>query len=263
MVQFSSLYGARLDRELHAADSTNLFTTARRQNAVNEAQEEWARVTECLERRSSITITGGTAEYNLNSTTVIPGGDFVEWAKTGPEFRYTDASSQVTVLAGDDLPRRTVDWLHRYEPGWQISTVASSVKQTPSVWYERIDGGNRYLGFYPVPSTGSSASAECFVTYQARPSAMASDTSEPFTVNSTLRADLRPYHQALVHYAASQLEKLRPDEQASASQLQRFIGYLTAYLQEHRIKTGTHLTTSRSYFRRAARQDDRPKDPRT
>lgn len=261
MAIFSSLYGNRLDRELGSADSTQLFTSARRQSAVNEGQEEFARLTNCLERRSSITITGGTAEYNLNSTTIVPGGDFYEWAPRGVEFRYTDASSNTQVLAGEDLPRRDPLWLDRYEPGWQVSTVASSIQQMPSVWYERMDGGARYLGFWPVPSTGSSASAEAFVTYQARPAAMTSDTNEPFTVNSSVRFDLRPYHQALVHYAAYQLEKLRRDDQASDRQLQRFLGYVAQWQQAMRRKGGQALTFARSYFKTS--RTEIVTDPRT
>ena len=34
MTQFSSLYGSRLDRELGSADSTQLFTTTRRETVL-------------------------------------------------------------------------------------------------------------------------------------------------------------------------------------------------------------------------------------
>jgi hypothetical protein len=250
MPVFSSLYGTRLDRELGSADSTQLFTTARRKSAINEAQEEFARLTNCLERKSSIAITAWTGEYDLNSSAVLPAQDFYEWAPRGVEFRYTDASSNVHVLHGDDLPRRDPNWLDRYEPGWDVSTWASTtvMQQVPSFWYERIDGGARYLGFTPLPSSGSSASMEAFITYQARPTAMTSDTNEPFMVNSSVRFDLRPYHQALVHYAAHQLEKLRRDDQASERQLQKFLGYVQQYLQAMRKKGGTSLTFARSYF---------------
>ena len=252
MAIFSSLYGTRLDRELGSADSTQLFTTARRKSAINEAQEEFARLTNCLERRSSITLTAWTGEYDLNSTVVLPAGDFYEFAPRGVAFHYTDASSNIQVVSGNDLPRRDPLWLDRYEPGWQVSTWASTtiLAQYPSVWYERIDGSHRYLGFWPLPSSGSSASMEAFVTYQARPTAMTSDTNETFQVNSTVRSDLRPYHQALVHYAAHQLEKLRRDVEASQAQLSLFLGYVAQWQQAHRRKGGEHLTPARSYFRR-------------
>src|SRR3990167_4697465 len=121
MTQFSSLYTARLDEELHSADSTVLFTTARRKAAVNKGQIEFADLTECLLRQSTITLTGGTAEYDLNSTTVIADGDFVRFAKEAVQVRYVDASSNLTVIQCDDLRRRDVGWLHRFQPGWQTS----------------------------------------------------------------------------------------------------------------------------------------------
>lgn len=259
MTQFSSLYSARLDEELGSADSTVLFTTARRKSAVNKGLVEFARLTKCFVKRSSITIAGGTAEYDLNSTLVIPAGDFTEFGVEQVQFVYTDASSNVTVLAGDDLPRRDIDWLNRYEPGWQVSTVASSVSQLPAMYYDRWENGARYLGFWPTPFTGSSASAKAYVPYVATPQPITVDTVEPFTVGSAVRGDLRPYHQAAVHFAAHQLEKLRRDDQASMGQLQKFIAYVTQYFQDHkRQKNGAALTFGRSYFTtRSAVQDPR------
>ena len=259
MTQFSSLYSARLDEELHSADSTVLFTSARRKAAINKGQEEFADLTECLLRQSTIAITGGTAEYDLNSTTVIAAGDFVRFAKEPVQFRYVDASSNLTVLQGDDLRRRDVGWLHRFQPGWQTSTVASTTEQLPDTYYLRADGPALYLGFTPTPSTGSSATATAIVPYLAQPAVLTSDTQEPFAVGAGYRTDLRPYHQALVHYAAHQLEKLRPDDQASDRQLQKFLGYVARYWQNVRIKGGTTLTPARQYFRV---RETRAADPR-
>lgn len=258
-MQFSSLYTARLDEELGSDDATVLFTTARRKAAVNKGVQEFAELTECFTRESTVTLTGGTAEYDVNSSLVIPGEDFVRLAKQQVEFRYVDASSNLTVLTGDDLPRRDLDWLNRYSPGWQTSTVASSVMQWPEVYYEREADGARYLGFSPVPSTGSSASMTAIVPYVARPPILTSDTSEPYQVGSKVRRDLRDYHQASVHYAAHQLEKLRKDDAASDRQLQKFLGYVTRWAQNHRIKGGTSLTMARNYFKTQTRVSD----PRT
>jgi hypothetical protein len=247
---FSSLYGRKLDTELGTDDTSVLFTTARRKAAINEGVQKFAELTECFTRQSTVVISGGTAEYNMNSSLVIPGEDFVRFAKQQVEFHYVDASSNHTVLAGpDDLPRRDIPWLNTYTPGWQTSTVASSVSQFPSYYYEREDGGANYLGFTPVPSTGSSASAYAIVPYIARPAPMTSDTNEPYQVGAAVRRDLRDYHQAAVHYAASELEKLRRDREASNGQLQLFMGYVTTFFQNHkRKKGGTVVTPSRTYF---------------
>lgn len=250
MTAFSSLYGTRLDRELGTDDSTVLFTTARRKAAVNEGAVEFANLTGCLTRWATFTGVGGTAEYDLNSTVIIPGGDFGGFAKEPVEFRYLDASSNVTELSGDALPRRDIPWLHQYRPGWRLSTVASSVMQMPELYYERIDGGARYLGFTPTPSTGSSASFTVRVPYLADAPVMTSDTNEPFTFNSSVRYDLSGYHQGLVHYAAHQLEKLRRDEQASDRQLQKFLGYVSRCLQDMPRRGQKAVRQARNYFAR-------------
>ena len=250
MTLYSSLYGTRLDRELGTDDASILFTTARRKAAINEGQEQFADLTECLLRRSTLTMTGGTAEYDLNSTTVIPGGDFSRWGKEQVQIRYTDAAGTITVAGGSDLEHRDVPWLDRFEPGWQHSTVSSATgQQMPRYTYERMDGGARYLGFSPTPSTGSSATMEAVIPYIARPTPMSSDTNEPFTVGGVVRADLRIFHQALVHYAAAQLEKLRRDEQASAGQMQQFMGYVQRFAALMRKRGGETISVARRYFR--------------
>lgn len=257
MAIFSSLYTGLLDQELGTDDSTQLFTTARRKRAVNDGIAEFAKLTDCFQRRATVTLTGGTAEYDLNTTSVISGGDFARFSKEQVEFRYTDAAGDVTILAGDDLVRRDVEWLNRYEPGWADDTTASSVQQLPVAYYQRFDNGAAYLGFYPKPCTGSSASAVAIVPYIAHPAPLTSDTSEPFAG----RVDLRPYHRGIVHFAAYQLEKLRKDDQASDRQLQRFMGYVQQYLQDMRKRGGTALTFAKAYFTRRSLVDTR--DPRT
>jgi len=104
---------------------------------------------------------------------------------------------------------------------------------------------------------------KALVPYVAKPPVMSNSTSEPFTVSGSVRADLRMYHQASVHYGAHQLEKLRRDDQASDRQLQRFLSYVTRYMQSMRQKGGTALTFARTYFRRSVGASDDVQDPRT
>lgn len=249
MPNLSTLAGRLLTQELGSEDSTVLFTDARREAAVNDGLREFADLTECLVRVSSVTITGGTGEYDLNST-LIAGQDFIRLAPDqAVEFHYTDASSLTVYISGPDLPQRTVRWLDATEPGWRNSTQISSGMQVPRCFYERSAGPARFLGFYPVPSTGSSASAKALVPYIAH-SPVITSTQQPYTFNSSVRLDLRPYHMAAVHYAAHQLEKLRRDDAASDRQLQKFMGYVQRYWQATRRKGGSALTYARSYFRR-------------
>ena len=247
MPQFSSLYNTRLYQEL-GTDSTVLFNAVRRKNAVNRGAAEFAQLTKCLTRRVSFTVTGNTAEYDLNSTLVIPAGDFENFDPDGVEFRYTDASSNLTILARDTLPRRDIDWLNQNEPGWRLSTVAVTVQQFPKYHYVRANGPALFLGFTPTPSTGSSASAQCMLTYVAQAPVMVATTDQPFTFNSSVRTDLNTYHQGLVHYAAHQLEKLRRDDQASDRQLQKFLGYVARYFADQRIPGGRQIRQAKNYF---------------
>jgi hypothetical protein len=251
MPNLSTLSGRLLTQELGSEDSTVLFTDARREAAIFDAIREFADLTECVIRLSSVTITGGVAEYDLHNSSIVASQDFVRFANDqAVEVHYTDASSHTTYLSGEALPERTVRWLDRHDPGWRDSTAISSGMQTPTCFYRRVDGGRLYLGFYPVPSTGSSASMKALVPYVAYPSVSTASTHVPFTdTNGNTRWDLRPYHQGLVHYAAHQLEKLRKDDQASDRQLQRFMGYVQRYLQSLRIKGGSAVTFARRYFR--------------
>lgn len=263
---FSSLYGTRLDRELGVDDSTVLFTTARRKSAINEAMAEFADLTGCCRRYSTVQVTGGTAEYDLHSTLVIAGGDFLRWSDEQVRFRYTDTAGTVQVLTGPDLPRRTVTWLNTYETGWANSTVTSTVLQLPQCHYERMDGSARWVGLWPTPgipgsSVANSSRGLLTLPYLARPAAMTSDAAEPFTFNSSVRIDLRPYHQALAHGGASLLEKLRKDTEASARQWQVFLGYVARYLGSMRIPGGRQAGFLRRAFQ-TTRNADRGTDPR-
>jgi hypothetical protein len=253
---FSNLYSSRLDRELGTDDQSLLFTTARRKSAINEGLTEFADLSECLTRWVAVAITDGVMEYNLNSTTTIPGGDFVRLAKEDLSYVYQDASSQVSVATGDAFVRRDVGWLNRYQPGWSLATVSTGVQQIPSIYFLRPDEEALWLGFTPVPGLGSSASANVLVPYLAASPILTSDTQEPYTFTLGSRHDLRIYHQAAVHYAAHQLEKLRRDDQASDRQLQKFLSYLARYAAATRVKGGRTINTVKSYFGRRGGRDE-------
>ena len=250
MPTFLDLYATRLDYELGSADSNVLFTTARRKASVNEGLREFADLTECWARESTITCSNAVGTYSLMSTVNVPGGDFVRLAVDGPEYVYTDVSSNVTYIHGDDLPRRDVEWLNAHEPGWRASTGATF----PQSYYLAEEQGDLQLGLYPPPTIGSSAAGSIRVPYVARPSSMTADTNVPYTdASGVTRGDVAPYHQALVHYAAHRLEKLRKDIVASDRQLQLFLGYVTRFLQAKRKKGGDQVRPARSYFTRASR----------
>lgn len=252
-MEFSHLYSSALDQELGTDDSTRLFTDARRKRAINQAHLQFCDLTECAIKQVKVPLVNGTGEYNLMSTANVPAGDYLRLAKQGIEFWLLSSGTNksTSFVAGDDLPRREIQWLNEYQKGWRSTNVG-----TPSVYYERFDGGNRYLGLAPPPKIGSSETGQLILPYVAKPSSMTSSTDLPFTFGSTVRNDLEPYHQALVHFAASDLEKLRLNTEASQGQLQMAMGYVQRFFQSMQPKGAQSVRFIRNYFgERGARRD--------
>ena len=269
MPQFSHLYSSALDYELGTDDATRLFTTARRRGAINEGVEQFADLTECYVRQSTIASSNGVAEYNLLSTVNVAGGDYVRLAKQRPEYRLASSggsSGSTTFTSGEDFTFRSVEWLNQYEPGWEESTGG-----TPRYYYERVDGGRRFFGMSPPPQITSSRTGRVILPYVAKPQTLVDDTHVPFFISSTaagpstgVRTDLEVYHQAFVHYAAHKLEKLRGNTEGSQAQLQIFLGWVQRYLGDQRPKGGTTIKHARSYFaetRRNRNAAELPKPP--
>lgn len=249
MATFAQLSGPLLDVELND-QSTVLYTSLRREQAINDAQEEFADLTECLIRQSSVACSCNVSEYNLLTST---GGstDFIRLAKQGVEYHLTSSGGQLRTMAGDEeFPRRDIEWLNRFDPHWREST---SPVEFPSGYYLRADGGTLLIGLTQRPDVGSSETAKLLIPYVAKPPAMSSTSDEPFTVGSETRIDLRGYHRALPHYAAYKLLPLIGDMQGAQDQLQKFMGYVTRYTQNTRPKGGTHVTMARSYFKESRR----------
>lgn len=270
MPNFSSLYGALLDRELGSADSTILFTTAKRKQAINEGIRTFADFTECLTVQSSLTLGQSTAvvsaegtggERDLHSSNVLTNRDFSRRAAQAVQYRHTDSAGTVTILQGPDLPYRDILWLDQERPGWPVSTTGSTSRQDPECYYLRPQGGALWLGFYPYPVVQTSQTASAILPYVAIPAPLTSDTQEPFEYNGAVRVDLRPYHQAAVHYGAAQLENLRRDVDRSRLQMQMFTQYVARYVASLRDKGGRAVRFLRRPFT-PARYTERGTDPR-
>jgi len=238
-VTFLELYGVSLDREL-GSSSTVLFTTLRRKAAINEAQRAFNRLTECFTREASIALSNAVGEYDLEAA--ITAVDYLWLAKQGVEVKKIDASANVTYFAGDDLLRTTIQRLNREEPGWRTASAGN-----PSAHYLREDGGLVYLGLYPAPAVGAGETWTGIVPYVAQPADMTADADIPFTASSNAKRSLEPFHYALAHYAAGQLELLRKNTDGRAEQMQLFGGYVADYLGKQRPHGPQHVTFARDY----------------
>lgn len=248
-MNFGHMWSSAITQELGTADSTKLFTDARRQQAIDNGVLAFADLTECSKRQSTITTSNAVREYDLLSTVNVPGGDFLRLTKQSPEFQFTDSNGNVSYVTGADFPLRDLNWLNQYQPGWRQSTGG-----TPTAYYLREDGGSLYFGFDTPPTIGSSESAKVLLPYLARPSTMSASTAIPFTVGTQVRTDLEPYHQAPVHYAAYELEKLRVNEEASKTQWQLFLNFVERYLRSMRPRGGQTIRQARSYFSESKRR---------
>jgi hypothetical protein len=248
MPTLGQLSKERLSRELNDV-STVLYTSTRRQEAINDALEEFCDQTECLIRQRSVSLSCSVTEYALLSS-AVGSTDFMRLAPQGVEYLFTDSNGLVTQLAGDDFPQRPIPFQNRVEPGWRQSTTPV---QTPSGYYTRTNGGDVLIGLWEPPKIGSSQTAVLQVPYVARPAPMTSTNDEPFTVNSTVRTDLRVFHRALPHYAAHKLLGLIGDQQGSIAQLQLFQSYVDRYRSQQRPRGGQYVTYATNYLQRAQR----------
>lgn len=253
MPDFGQLTGILLDQELRSADSTVLFTSTRRAQAVNDGAAEFAELTECLLRISTVACSCNTSTYNALSSAVMGSSLFVRVAPRGLEYHllssHGGSSVRLTQIAGDDFPRRDIEWLNKYEPGWRQSTTPGM----PTGYYLDEADGKYLVGLDHPPDIGSSEVGKLIVPWVARPAPMTASTSLPFTIGTEVRRDLIPFHQATVHYAAHQLEKLRGDNEASDRQFAKFLSYVNRYTEKVRKRGGAFVTLAKNYLRDARR----------
>lgn len=251
MPQFSQMWGDDLTTELGTNDTSVLFTDARRKHYVNQGYRQFADLTECFTKRSTITVSSSAQEFNLNSSVTMAGSSgFLRVASEGPAYIKTDTAGNQQIFAGEMFPQRTIPFLDAADEGWRSTQTPSD----PTGWYLRDAGGSKFFGFDCPADVSTSETAELIVPFVANPSSMTSDTALPFAESTNYRNDLYPYHQALVHYAAHQCEKLRRDDERAEKQMQLFMSYVERYNQQHRKKGPNSVRTSRNYFRDASRK---------
>lgn len=251
MADLALLTGLWLDQELHTDDSTILFTSTRRSQAINDGVAEFADLTECIRRVSSVAVSCNTATYDCLDSTVFGSTDFSRFSGRGVEYHFTDSNGTLTQVSGTEFPRRDIEWLNRNDPGWRQSTSPTEI---PDGYYVDEDDGQQLIGLHPPPDVGSSETATIVVPYVARPPALSNSTDVPFTINGRTRTDLIPFHRGIVHYAAHLLEKLRGDDQASDRQYAQFLGYVQKYRAATRKKGPEYVTFAKSYLRDAQRR---------
>lgn len=235
---FLTLYDTKLDIEL-GTGAVDLFTVALRKQAINDAQDDFARKTGCTKRYGEISITDGVAEYALNS--LIPGLDYIRLAGA-PSIRIVDGDDTRYIQGKNDFPRRGVEELDRLYPSWQSASAG-----TPTAWYLK-EQENDTLGMTPAPDIEDGEVWDWIVPYVADPPDMTASADQPFTLGGTVVQRLTTYHQALVHFAAAQLEPLRKNYSGVQRQLQLYSGYVAQFFQDQRKAEPDEITLAHNYF---------------
>lgn len=247
-MDFVTLYGEALHIELGSQDTTSLFTTVRRKAAINKAQLEFVKRTGCFRRSASLALIHNQREYDLEASAVISGQDFLRVWDDGVELVVT-VGTNVSYRSGEDFPRRDVPLLNRQYPGWR-SMSATSIPQS---WYLRQDGGTVNFGLSEPPSITAPDTSTVTLPYVARPLDLSADADVPFALTANALQVLEPWHQALPHYAAALLERLRKNVSAEQKQLTLFAGYVADYLQQQVPTDGESIWMARDYRAEAGR----------
>ena len=239
-MDFETLYGEQLTAELGTSDTTQRFTLPRRKAALNEAQTEFIKKTECCIKWVEIAVVDGTEEYDLEATVT----NFIRVAKGGPSLRMVDASANARYLEGpDEFPETNPPLLNRHTPGWRANPDS-----TPVAWYLRRHLGLLYFGLTPGPDIPSGETWTLLIPCVVKAADMVDDDDEPFTVSGgTAPTSLSIWHKALVHHAAFLLEKLRKDPTRMKLQAELFAAQIAEYLGEDRRKSGKTVQMAKDY----------------
>lgn len=248
---FAQLYGVELDRELGSSDSTELFTTVRRKAAINAAQLEFVKRTECLTKQTTVALVDATQEYDLEASIT----DFGWISDQGVSIAISDGTN-TRYLEGDDLEVTTIARLNHEEPGWRA--VSAGI---PTKVYLVRNGGAVNLGFHPKPSIGSGDTWTAILPYVLVPADMSADADEPFTVSANALRSLRMWHRALPHFAAYDLEKFRKDEGREQAQLALWEAEVQRFLANEKPKGSRRVRFTRLY-RRVSSLASWRRDPR-
>lgn len=237
---FSELYATALDAQL-GTDQTQLFTTAKRKQAIRDGERAFIRETGCTKRYGSISIVDGTGEYDVEATLTtfvkLAGHPSVRIAESGGTTRYIEGI--------ENFPQTSKDQLSWQEPSWRATDAG-----TPVTWYLERDGGSLYFGLHPAPDVAVGDTWTLLLPYVGRPDTLTNDSDVPFSFSANAMTSLEDYHQALVHYAAAQLEPLRKNYDAVTYQMKLFASFVNRYKIEQGASQPPHIQLERNYFKR-------------
>ncbi len=240
-MMFSEMYGTKLDRELGTGDRTQRFTTVLRKEYVNEGVQKFNEDTGCYTKRVSLALVDATSEYDLENVATFASEDFLRPALVGASIAITTtASGTVRYLEGDDFQFVTEEELNATKPGWRAWSPG-----TPTHWFFRGTGATYAIGLFPAPDVPATETWALLWPYVAKSPVLSADNEVPYE----RRIHLIPYHDAIVAYAAAQLEKLRKNWDGVDRQLRAFSVGVAKYKVDQAPPRGGHVRLGRDYRR--------------
>jgi|GEM_PF-6912844 len=245
------LAGEALVIELGADDTSALFTLAERITAVNRAQAEFARETLCLGYSVLWPVT--TWFYDLDAIFDTRTGHLTP---TVLLLRVRDSQG---VERDTRLEARSPLWFDRHVPGWRFRLGTPDSPGTPRAWtwlQQTAGSAGGVIALWPPPAVPPVTETWSLIVQCAvQPLPMTDGSHEPFRnviTDTASSAWLRPYHWALAHRAAAELEWLRKDQIAIERQLAQYQGYVQQLVAAKRHRGGRQIITgAREYFRRS------------
>jgi hypothetical protein len=254
---FLELYGNALDVELGTEDRAERFTVGRRKTAINNAQREWVRLTGSFTQEGQVDLSDGIREYDLEA--ILDSASFLRFSEQQPYMQIIDADGVTSTYEGPNFERMDVPRLDLEQTGWR-----STADGTPSKWYMREDQGRVYFGVNILPDPGVGESWYVKIPYVSYAADMVADADEPFaiTAGGNPKKTLRAYHQALVHYAAYELEKLRKNYQVGKMQKDLFMEYVQEYLTRLGPTGPQRVGFAHNYMAAAMQHNPEASDPR-
>ncbi|MFO7303867.1 MAG: hypothetical protein DIU54_015795 [Acidobacteriota bacterium] len=252
---FLELYGDQLDTILGSADRTQLFTTARRKAAINEAQKEFVRQTECLTSDEPIALVDGTRAY------AIFDASSDDWwlARAGHTLSLNDGTT-TRVVGEPEFRIHDEAWLDRHRPGWRNSDVTGQ----PTAACVRYLDQAAELVLDVIPDIPAGHTWTVTLRTVIAPPDMTDDGDGPFGVSASGAGPFEPWHLALAYYAASKLELLRRDATASREHREVFGAYVADFLAKRRTQEPRSVSYVHDYYRASRRHGfgQPPVDPR-
>lgn len=110
---------------------------------LNDVMRDLATYYQFLDGSASVSVTAGTREYALSTSSIMARIRSVQWLRSA-----TDRSA---------LCQTSTDWLDEHIPTWREMTQTTDRDEPTYVYFTVKSDGLRYIGFHPIPDETTSS----------------------------------------------------------------------------------------------------------